>query len=93
MLCLIQAPLLLGMPLYFRTVLPLIVIVAKFCYLQLLVNLALLVLLQTDAPYSAVYRPADSLDALVKGNGTLAGKGGSKGVWTLSVVDAREGDR
>jgi hypothetical protein len=50
-------------------------------------------MLQTDAPYSAVYRPAESMDALVRGNGTLAGKGGSEGVWTLSVVDAREGDR
>lgn len=43
--------------------------------------------LQAEAPYSSVYRPAEPLARLVAGNGTAAGAGGSQGVWTLSVVD------
>jgi hypothetical protein len=42
---------------------------------------------QGEAPYSGVYRPAQTLRSLVAGDSTLAGAGGSKGVWTLVVQD------
>jgi hypothetical protein len=49
-------------------------------------------LVQAVAPYSSVYRPAQSFKAVVAGNGTDAGAGGSRGVWTLTVTDKAEGD-
>jgi hypothetical protein len=47
---------------------------------------------QSVAPYNSVYRPAQSFKALTAGNGTEAGDGGSRGVWTLTVTDKAEGD-
>ncbi|WIA10944.1 hypothetical protein OEZ85_011107 [Tetradesmus obliquus] len=44
------------------------------------------------APYSSVYRPAQPFRALLEGNGTEAGDGGSRGVWTLTVTDKADGD-
>jgi hypothetical protein len=47
---------------------------------------------QSVAPYSSVYRPVQSFKALTAGNGTEAGDGGSRGVWTLTVTDKAAGD-
>lgn len=52
----------------------------------------LLLLVQSAAPYSSVFRPAQSFMPLVAGNSTKAGAGGSQGVWTLTVTDKGDGD-
>lgn len=43
--------------------------------------------LQDGAPFSGSYRPTQRLQFLVEGNNTLAGLGGSQGVWVLRFDD------
>ena len=43
--------------------------------------------LQDAAPFTGSYRPTQRLQYLVEGDDTLAGSGGSQGVWVLKIDD------
>lgn len=62
-----------------------------FTYLHHHYELMHTIVTQAAAPYSSAYTPAEPLAALVAGTTTSAGDGGSRGVWTLSVVDRATG--
>lgn len=48
--------------------------------------------MQDAAPFTGVFKPAEPLALLHAGNGTEAGAGGSRGVWTLAVTDTHKGN-